>query len=69
MGSNYVGYLYYIVVLFLASGLITLGLDVRNYKHKQANREKTAAIWSAWINLSLGVLMFIASWVYKRYYW
>ncbi|MDF2667753.1 MAG: hypothetical protein K0R67_59 [Paenibacillus sp.] len=69
MGSGYIGYLNYITVLFLASGGYILWLDVRNYMKKDSKREKKASQWSAWINISLGLLMLIGSWFYKRYYW
>ncbi|MFK7695749.1 CLC_0170 family protein [Paenibacillus sp. HJGM_3] len=67
--SGYVGYLNYIVGLLLTTGVYILWVDIKNYKKDKMEKEKTAAKISGWINLTLGALMYIVSWVYKRYLW
>lgn len=69
-GTSYVGYLNYIVILFLATGAFTLAVDIAHYnKDKGMNRERKVALFSGWMNVVLGVLMLIGSWLYKRYIW
>lgn len=67
--SGYVGYLNYIVGLFLITGGYMLLVDVKFFKGEKMKKEKSATKISAWINLSLGAVMFIGSWIYKRYLW
>lgn len=69
MISGFVGYLNYIVILFLATGAFMFVMDIKSYKADHYKKEKKAAKISAWINLSLGVVMFLGSWIYKRYLW
>ncbi|MDF2725932.1 MAG: hypothetical protein K0Q59_5610 [Paenibacillus sp.] len=69
-GTSYVGYLNYITMLFLATGAFTLWVDIGHYKKdKGLEKERKVAVFSGWMNISLGVLMFIGSWLYKRYVW
>ncbi|WP_127586599.1 CLC_0170 family protein [Paenibacillus koleovorans] len=66
---NFVGYLNYVVFLFLSSGGYILWIDRSKYTDDNMKKERTAATWSAWINLSLGGITFIGSWIYKRFFW
>jgi hypothetical protein len=69
MATSFVGYLNYIVFLFLATGGYILWVDVKNYRGDQYKKEKKAAKLLVWINFTLGISVFIGSWVYKRYIW
>lgn len=69
-GMSYVGYLNYITILFFATGVFTLWVDIGHYnKDKGLEKERKVAIFSGWMNITLGVLMFVGSWLYKRYIW
>jgi hypothetical protein len=69
-GTSYVGYLNYIIVLFLATGAFGLLIDLKHYsKEKGMEKERKVALFSGWMNVVLGVLMMIGSWLYKRYIW
>lgn len=68
--SSYVGYLNYIVFLFLVCGAFTLTVDLFQYgADKALAREKKAAQITGWLNIGLGAALMIGSWVYKRYIW
>lgn len=69
-GTSYVGYLNYITFLFLATGAFTVIVDIASYKKDgQMDKEHKAALFSGWMNVTLGVLVLIGSWLYKRYVW
>lgn len=69
-GSSYVGYLNYIIVLFLASGAFVLWVDVVHYRKDEGmDRERKVARFTGWMNLVLGVVFMIGSWYYQRYIW
>ncbi|PYI56878.1 CLC_0170 family protein [Paenibacillus flagellatus] len=67
--NSYIGYLNYIVFLFLASGLFIVSFDVRHYKDNRMPKERRAAAISGWMNLVLGAVVYIGSWLYKKYFW
>lgn len=70
VGSSYIGYLNYIIWLFLASGAYMLWVDAKHYKADPGmEKERKTAVFSGWLNLVLGVIVMIGSWVYKRYLW
>ncbi|GAA3401527.1 CLC_0170 family protein [Paenibacillus hodogayensis] len=68
--SSYVGYLNYIIILFLTSGLFTLLVDLSHYKKDgKMTRERKAAVFTGWMNVVLGIVALVGSWYYKRYIW
>jgi hypothetical protein len=50
------------VWLLLASGLLILFLEPRTYQESGWWKERRASIILAWINISLAVLAFAATW-------
>jgi hypothetical protein len=48
--------------LFLSSGLLILILEPAAYRKSGWRKEKKASIILGWINISLAVLAFVASW-------
>jgi hypothetical protein len=48
--------------LLLASGLLVLFLEPRAYQVSGWRKERKASIILAWINISMAVLAFVASW-------
>ncbi|MBD2863950.1 MULTISPECIES: CLC_0170 family protein [Paenibacillus] len=68
-GNTYIGYLHYIVILFIASGVFILYMDATVYKDGKMMRERKAALISAWLNLTLGVVVLLGSWVYTKFLW
>lgn len=47
--------------LFLFSGLLILYLEPRTYRESRWKNEKRTSVVLAWINLSLAILVFVAS--------
>ncbi|MEF3303743.1 CLC_0170 family protein [Paenibacillus sp. GYB003] len=69
-GTTYIGYLNYIIWLFIASGVFVLWIDAGHYRSdRNREKERKAAAFSGWLNISLGVVVLIGSWIYKRYLW
>jgi len=69
-GSSYVGYLNYIIFLFLGTGAFAIWVDTYYYKQDQGrDKERKATMIAGWTNISLGILAMIGSWIYKRYIW
>ena len=68
-GNTYIGYLHYIVILFIASGVFILYMDVTVYKDGKMMRERKAALLSAWLNLALGAAVLLWSWLYTNFIW
>ena len=54
--------LWYAVWLFLGSGLLILFMEPGPYRESGWVKEKKAAVILAWINISLAVLAFAATW-------
>lgn len=59
----------YTVLLLLISGLLVLVFDVKIYAKVSMLKEKKVAFIVGWFNISLGVLSFIAYWVYEKWFW
>lgn len=69
-GSSYIGYLNYIIWLFIISGVFMVWVDAGHYQSDQGReKERKAAKFSGWLNIVLGVIVLIGSWIYKRYIW
>ncbi|WP_078428026.1 CLC_0170 family protein [Alkalihalobacterium alkalinitrilicum] len=62
-----IGYSHYAVILFLISGGLVLYVDVRIYKRDDLKKEKKAAKILGWLNITLGLLIFLVDWSY--YIW
>jgi hypothetical protein len=65
-GYGYTGSLGYIIPLCLMTGLIILRLDVKRYEASALNKEKKVARFIGWVNVSLGILLFVGTWVIKK---
>ncbi|MBA2941455.1 hypothetical protein HZF08_24535 [Paenibacillus sp. CGMCC 1.16610] len=59
----------YTVLLLLISGLLVLVFDVRVYKKANLQREKKGALFTGWLNISLGILSYVGYLVYEKWFW
>ncbi|MFC0560182.1 CLC_0170 family protein [Halalkalibacter alkalisediminis] len=55
------------IVLFLLSGVIALVLDVEILRRDNLEKEKKLARLFGWLNVILGLLIFVGSWVYNTF--
>jgi hypothetical protein len=62
-----IGYINFVVIMFIASGGITLYFDVKRYKSDQMKKEMKVSQWFGWGNIALGLSILIANWAY--YVW
>lgn len=65
----YVGYSYYIILLFLVTGILILRFDKRGYRMKNMVKEYRVAHWLGWTNFALGLLTLLANWIYQSMLW
>ncbi len=63
-----IGYTYYAVILFLLSGGLVLYIDVKIYRRDKLEKEMKIAKYLGWINLALGVIIFLADWSYYMWF-
>ncbi len=64
----YIGYLNYVVVLLLITGVLMLVIDAPKYKKDKLAKERKAAIILGVFNISTGVLIFVGNWVYNQWF-
>ncbi|WP_066322203.1 CLC_0170 family protein [Bacillus sp. FJAT-29814] len=64
-----IGYMIYIIILFFLSGLILLLTDVKKYKKAAQDKEQKVSLILAWINISIGMGLSLANWIYQNFVW
>lgn len=62
------GYIQYVSILLLLTGLMILLFDVKVYGQKRMKKEKKAARFMGWLNVSLGILTFVANWANQMWF-
>jgi hypothetical protein len=65
----FIGFLPYVVVIFLVTGLFNLLIDAKTYKKGGQKKEQKASLILGWVNLGLGLGLFLANWVYNNFIW
>lgn len=58
-----------LVILFLMTGLLILNIDVKGYDMAEMPKEKKVARVLGWINVSLGLIVFLINGLYQTWYW
>lgn len=59
----------YTVLLLLISGLLVLIFDVKLYASANMTKEKKSAMFTGWLNISLGILSYFGYLVYENWFW
>lgn len=62
------GYINYVVGLFLLSSVVVLFIDVKIYERDKLKKEGKAARFLGWVNMALGVLVFLVNWGYYAWF-
>jgi uncharacterized membrane protein len=57
------------VFVFSGTGLLLLLTDIKAYKHASLKKEKKTAKILGWTNLTLGIILFTANWLYEQWSW
>jgi hypothetical protein len=68
-GIGYTGFFGYAISLWLVTGLIILRLDVKGYVLAAMDKERKVCRSLGWINICLGLLMFVAKWSLQKWGW
>jgi uncharacterized membrane protein len=64
----YIGYINYVVFLFMVTGILILRFDAKIYDMAEMKKEKKAAHFIGWANVTLGVLAFVANWAFQKWF-
>ncbi|MGX6443366.1 CLC_0170 family protein [Neobacillus sp. K501] len=64
-----IGFSGYVVILFYFTGSLVLLTDVKAYKNANMKKERKASLILGWLNISLGLLLMLANWIYKNFFW
>ncbi len=64
-----ISYGYYLISLFILTGITILLLDVKSYSKNNQKKEKKFALFLGWANIIFGSGFYIVSWVYQRWFW
>lgn len=65
----YISSVFYVVLLFVLTGLLILLIDIKGYRNKKLTKERKVARALGWLNLSVGTLAFVANWIYRQWFW
>jgi uncharacterized membrane protein len=66
--GSYIGYLNFLIFLFLATGFLIIRFDTKIYETAGMKKERKAARFIGWFNMVSGVLIFIANWIYQQWF-
>lgn len=65
--GSFTSYFTYAIPLWLVSGLLILALDIRYYELVGKNKEKKVSRFLGWFNIALACLLFVGSWILKKW--
>lgn len=63
LGGYTIGYLYYVIGLFILSGLLILYIDVKEFNKAKKIKESKVSRFIGWFNLIAGLLVWTWNWV------
>lgn len=64
-----IGYTYYLIFLFILTGVMMMIVDVKAYNKAKMKREQKYAKILGWVNIILGVMIYIANLTYETWFW
>ncbi|HLU22374.1 CLC_0170 family protein [Lederbergia graminis] len=64
-----IGYTYYLIFLLILTGVMMMIVDVKAYNKAKMKREKKYAKILGWVNIILGVMIYIANLTYETWFW
>ncbi|MBT2659232.1 hypothetical protein J7E81_29220 [Bacillus sp. ISL-18] len=65
----FLGFLPYVIGIFIGSGLFVLLVDAKMYKKEKQKKEQKASLIFGWMNLAIGLGIFLANWIYNNFIW
>ncbi|HUC93069.1 MAG TPA: CLC_0170 family protein [Paenibacillus sp.] len=66
--GSYVGYLNFVIILFVATGGWIVRFDAKRYARDGMKKEQKAALFIGWLNIVLGAMIFVANWIYQQWF-
>ncbi|MDN4075290.1 CLC_0170 family protein [Fictibacillus terranigra] len=64
-----IGYANYIVFLLVVTGVLLLRQDAKAYQVAKMKRETKAAKFMGWLNIAVGIFVFLADWAIEKWFW
>ncbi|MCM3729411.1 hypothetical protein M3226_27865 [Neobacillus cucumis] len=65
----FLGFLPYVIVIFIVTGLFILLVDAKMYKKAKQKKERKASLIFGWMNIALGLGLFLINWIYNHFIW
>jgi hypothetical protein len=65
--QTFIGYLGYVVFLFLFTGVMLIFFESKSYKKEKLYKEEKVTKIIGWCNLSIGICIFLGNWVYNQF--
>jgi hypothetical protein len=65
----FIGYLNYVVVLGVMTGVLILMFDVKGYKTQNMQKERKVSTFLGWFNITAGILVYGLNWLYQQIFW
>ncbi|MEH7115965.1 CLC_0170 family protein [Neobacillus vireti] len=65
----FIGFLPYVIAIFIVTGLFILLIDAKMYKKEKQKKEHKTALILAWLNIAFGLGSFLANWIYNSFIW
>jgi hypothetical protein len=63
LGGYTIGYLYYAIALYIASGLLIIYIDVKAFQKAKQKKEWKVSRFIGWFNIIAGSLALSVNWV------
>lgn len=68
-GVGYVGFLSYAICLWLITGILMLWVDVKGYEMAGMGKERNVCRFIGWLNICLGVVVFVGNLSLRKWGW
>ena len=65
----FLGFLPYVTVFLIVTGLFIILVDAKMYKKAKQKKEQKASIIFGWMNITIGLGVFLANWIYNKFIW
>ena len=62
-------FLHYTVMLFIVTGALLLAVEAKIYKKAQLRKETISALFAGWLQIVLGLAIYLGAWIYTRWLW
>jgi len=65
----FLGFLPYVIVILILTGLFIILVDAKMFKKAKQKKEQKASMIFGWMNIAIGLGVFLANWIYNHFFW